>query len=84
MVVIRPVVERSLCWLGPPRLARKHGRNGDPKKIRIARKLSSVTLEAECVLDVAYPNVGAIEEHANHVESILLCIPPVTINPYFS
>jgi len=37
--------------------------------------------KTERVLDVTYPNSGAIQEHADHVEPIRLRVPSMAIDP---
>ena len=38
--------------------------------------------ETESVLDVAYANRGAVHQHADHVEPVIIRLPSVPVDPY--
>jgi hypothetical protein len=37
--------------------------------------------ETERVFDMAYPNRGAIDQHADHIEPVIIRVPSVPIDP---
>src|SRR5688500_15026188 len=82
IVVIHPVVERSQFWPGRLSHDPETGVRGNPKKIRKAQTLSSGSSEAESVLDVADPDVGAIHEQANHIAPVVLRSPSEPVDPH--
>src|SRR5947207_461104 len=76
------LVERSALWPGWLTATCSLPRDRDTRrKYERARGLSRSRCKAECVFYVADPNLGAIQEHADHVETIGFRFPPVAIDP---
>src|SRR6266513_4868263 len=77
------LVERSLLWPGWLAVTCSLPRDrGTRRKYERARGFSRSGCKAERVFYVADPNFGAVQEHADHVETIRFRFPPVPIDPY--
>lgn len=55
-----------------------------PNKIRNTRKNSSMTFKGERVLHMPYTNGIVAHQHTNHIETVGLTTPAMSVNPRVS